>query len=108
MRWGRCDRTTSIILTIVVTEFFVPMRHIGLIIKNISTDVSSNSPRAFEEGSHTTLTPLGRFGAFAGRDESIDDPGGDIVPVLGKVKSELKVDFSDKYGGLCLRCISSS
>ena len=60
-------------------------------IKNTSSDASSNSQRASKEGIHATLTPLRRFDAFAGRAEGIKNPGGDIILVLGKAETELKV-----------------
>ena len=39
------------------------------------------------------LTPLGRFGVFAGRSEGHDNAGGDIFLVLGKVEAELNIDY---------------
>ena len=69
------------------------MRRTRLSIKNISTGVSSNSERVFEEGSHATLTTLGCFYTFAGRAEILDYPRGEILLVLGKAEAELKVDF---------------
>ena len=69
------------------------MRHICISVKNISTVASSNSQWAFEEVSHTTLTPLGRFDVFAGRADALDNPGGNIVLVLGKLEAELKIIF---------------
>ena len=65
------------------------MHQIGLSTKKISADAISNSWRASKEGSHATLTPLGRFYAFAGRAEGISDPGGEIILVLGKADTEL-------------------
>ena len=56
------------------------------------------------EGNRTTLNPLGRFYVFTGRAEGLCEPGGDIVLMLGKAEAELKVGFSDEYGGLCLHC----
>ena len=85
--WGRCDCATSIIFTIFVTGFLVLMHQIGLSIKESSTTASSNSLRDFEEGSLTTLTPLGRFDAFGGRAEGLNNPGGEILLVLGKVEA---------------------
>ena len=69
------------------------MRHSGLSIKNISTDAISNSWLDFKEGIHTTLTPLGRFDTFTGIAEGLNNPGGDIVLVLGKSEAEPKIDF---------------
>ena len=54
------------------------------------------------------FTPPGHFDVFAGRSESLDDSGGDIVMVLGEAEVELKVIFSEKYGGRCLHCQSFS
>ena len=42
-RWGWRDCATSIVFSIVVTGLLMLMCHIGLIIKNISTDSSYNS-----------------------------------------------------------------
>ena len=68
------------------------MRRIGISIKNISNGARSNSQWSSKEVSHATLTPLGSFGAFWGGAEGIDDPGGNIVIVLGKAEAELKVN----------------
>ena len=105
-RWDWYDRATSIFLAIVVTGLLVLMHRIGLKIKIISTDVSSYISWASEEGSHATLIPLGRFYAFTGRAKDLEKPGGGIALVLGKAEAELKIEFSDKYGGWCLHCWS--
>ena len=60
------------------------MHRIVISIKNISTDASYNSQWASKEDIHATLTPLGRFYAFAGISEGINNPDGDIIMVLGK------------------------
>ena len=93
VRWDLCDRATSVVLSIVVTGLLVLVCHIGLINQKISTGASSNSWWAPEEVRHATLTPLGRFDVYVVRSDGIDDPGGDIVLVLEKVESELKVKF---------------
>ena len=98
--WGKRDQDTSIVITIVVTGLLVLMRHIGLIIKTIGTDTSSNSWWSFEEGIHATLTPLSSFDEFVGRSEGINDTGGEIVLVLGKVEAELKVEIYLKNTGV--------
>ena len=67
------------------------MRPIGLSIENISTDASSNNQLASKEGIHTTHTTLGRFDVFAGRSEGFDNPGGNILLVLGEAEAELKL-----------------
>ena len=60
------------------------MHHIGISIENISTDASSNSQWASEEGSYATLILIGIFDAFTGKSEGLYDPYCDIVLVLGK------------------------
>ena len=75
-RWDWRDRATSIDLATIVPGLLVLTRRIGLSIKKISTDASSNSWRASEEGSHATLTHIRRFDVFEGRYEVLDDPGG--------------------------------
>ena len=40
---------------------------------------------SLQGGQLTTLTPLGRFDAFVGRAEGLDNPGCNIVLVLGKL-----------------------
>ena len=87
VRWGWRDRANSIVLAIIVTGLLVMMRHIGLSIKKIITNASSYNRWASKEGSHNTLTPLGRFGEFEVRAEGLDDPGGEIVLVLEKSES---------------------
>ena len=82
------------------------MCHIGLSIKKISTDASSNSWWSFKEGIYTTLTLPGRFDAFAGRDEDLDEPGCDIVMVLGKSEAELKIDFFLTNTGVCVYAVN--
>ena len=76
------------------------MRRIGLRIKNISPGDSSNSQWASKEGIHATLTPLGRFGAFVSIAEGLDEPGSEILLVLGKAEVETKVGFFWKMWGL--------
>ena len=93
VRWYWRDRATSIVLAIVVTGLLELMCHVSLIIEKISIGACSNSGWSPEEGSHVTLTPLGRFGVCVGRYDGLDDPGGDIVLVLEKAEAELKVKF---------------
>ena len=98
--WNQRDRATSIVLAIVAICLLMLMLRIGISIKNISTDASSNSWRASKEVIHAILTPLGRFDVFVGRSEGLDDPGGDAVLVLEKSEAELKFDFFWKLRGL--------
>ena len=69
------------------------MRHISLRIENISTDTISNIKQESKDRSHATIYPLGSFYAFVGRAEGINDPGDNIVLVLGKSEAEPKIDF---------------
>ena len=93
LRWVLCYHATSVVLDIFITGLLILMHRIVISIKNISTDASYNSQWASKEDIHATLTPLGRFYAFAGISEGINNPDGDIIMVLGKSEAEPKVDF---------------
>ena len=106
-RWGRCDQSTSTVSlsSALASSCWCATLVLASKISELMIVLAACEPP--RRASILSLPLSGVLVVFSVRDEGLDNPSGDIILVLGKAETELKVKlFMKNTGGPCLRCLS--